>query len=220
MNISKETHLQNLLGSIETMFTNARNKGIIKNKELYLLNLVAKLVNYDEINEVSDKYKKELSIFYFKLLRKYNKILCNNLPIKKFIHVSQILNTIYEQSSCDNIEPCYDTIEPDKIYWWQELTYDNDETETIAAPGFFSDKLFDSETNFATGVDCLFTDVGYVFFAIMDSKNADNYQIYDALNNNITHTFSKIYSNLMECIIFVSNNIYSHSTTNLKIIKI
>lgn len=220
MNISKETHLQNLIGSIETMFTNARNKGVIRNKELYLLDLVAMLVNYHNINEISDKQKRQLSVFYFQLLRKYSN-LCNNLPKKQFVHISKILETFYVQdgADCDIDDTCYTYPSTDKIFYWQVPDYndDNDYTEIIAEANYFDGKLFDSKVNFASGTDCTFTQIGRIFIAILDSEAADNYRIFDSLNNDVTHMFVKLYSESIDTILFFSNSVYSHSIMNLKI---
>lgn len=192
---------------------NAKNKAVIRNKELCLLDLISFLINYSGINNISDKQKSKLTKLYYQILNKYSKILCKNLPCKNFETASTLLQEFYEQE-CIVYPPI------NKIYWWQEPTYDNDEDVTVCEPGFFTTKLHDTETNFITGVDCSFTELGRILFAILDSEETDTYEIYDAFGNQVTHTFQQLYSECLHSRIFISNNIYAPCIMNFKIKKI
>ncbi len=85
-------HLESLIGSINKMINNARNKGIIRSKELYLLNLIYKLISNSCYNNDLLEEDKKLLILYYKLFSKYNFLCKTSLSSNYYIN-NNIKNT-------------------------------------------------------------------------------------------------------------------------------
>lgn len=209
LDINEQSNTSTILNSLDKIYNKAKIKGKFKSINLYVLNIIFKLLNNESL-ELTDCQRKDLVDLYIKIYFGSENI-CNNITITKCFIQSPTPFVQEQSTSCTEHE------EFDDIYYWQEPTYDENETETILETGFFDNKLFDSKANFINGVDCTFNDVGKLFFAILNTQESNNYRIFDVLNNDITHTFTKLYSEPINAIIFVSNNLYSYSITNLKI---
>lgn len=102
MEINSINHFETLIGSLNKLFLDAKNKGIIRNKELSLLNLIYKLLNSECLLDINFKKRRALIDLYYKILNKYsflcksNIILSDKVIIKtniKKTHISDIQNT-------------------------------------------------------------------------------------------------------------------------------
>lgn len=215
MNLNRKDHLVTLISSIDIMFNNAKNKGIIRNKELYLLNLINKLINYDGVNIINDHSKKDLSDFYFRLVAIYKDIICRTLP-KKCYSYQNHLNISHVP------DECYDFPHTNKIIYWQseDLSERFDDILPQITPGYLSDKIFDTKTNFIIGVNCDYTSIGVISFFVLETLETDSYRVYDTLNNDVTDLFTIAWVDSINGTLITSNNIYSISIINIKIKKI
>ena len=209
MNINNQTHLETLVGSINKMFLNAENKAIIKNKELYLLNIISDLLLTDINNLISEKNKKKLEKLYFNILNKYKFLckakLCFDLNYKEKTYVY------------DN---CYVLNETDKIIYWQEnytVTL-NEITASTQDEEYISSKDNDNFINFAVGKTIEYNDIGKIIFLILDTNETNNITIKDYLDITVNDSFDFFYIDNINAMLLVSKNIYSNSSTKFKII--
>lgn len=81
MNIEKIDHLETMIGSLNKLLLDAKNKGIIRNKELSLLNLIFKLLKHNCYNDLNNKEQKKLLSLYYKILNKYSFLCKSNISI-------------------------------------------------------------------------------------------------------------------------------------------
>lgn len=207
-------HLETLIGSIEKMFLNAQNKGIIKNKELSLLNLIFKLIKNKCFNDMNNKDEFALYSLYYKILNKYS-FLCKSELIRNYNYKSNT-NTTYLP------DDCYVAPTENVIYYWQEenlLTEIDNIEDTIIVDGFFENKLNDTYLNFEIGKLISYNNIGRICFAAMNSDIL-NYEIRDALNNIVTSAFDIVLVPTYHLTLIVSKNVYSHGDINLKIKKL
>lgn len=211
LDINEQSHTSTILNSLDKIYNQARIKGKFKSINLYILNIIFEFLNNESI-VLTECQKKELNDLYLKIYFNSENI-CNTFEIKKCFVQSPTPFVQEPSTSCDNYEQF------DNIYYWQVPDYDddNDYPELIAETGYFDNILFDSKNNFITGVNCNFTEIGKIFIAVLNSNQTDNYRIFDVLNNDVTHTFTKLYSDPINTILFISDNVYSHSIMNLKV---
>jgi hypothetical protein len=203
-----------LISSLDKIYNLGRLNGKLKSIDLYVLNIIFKLLSgccieltHSQRRTLMDLYRH----FYFN-----TEYICPASNLQKYIPpvISQF--TQAESADC-NQYPVFE-----KIYYWQEQdstkTIDEIATE-VPDTGFFNGKLFDTEVKFETGVDCTFNQIGRLCLAVLDTLSTDTYKIYDYLNNDVTNMFQTRYVDDINTILFLSNNVYSHSITNLKIKK-
>lgn len=120
--IQKIDHLETMIGSLNKLLLDAKNKGVINNKELSLLNLVYKLLKHNCYYDLNNKDRKKLESLYYKILNKYSFLCKTNITpscntqvittiIKDYINTSP--NTPPVISDPDESEP--QVGEPPKI---------------------------------------------------------------------------------------------------------
>jgi hypothetical protein len=214
LEINEQNHTSVLISSLDKIYNKGRSTGKLNSINLYILNIIYKLLDNCCI-ELTQCERRELMDLYRKIYFNSESI-CTVTSIKKYEITPRIIFVQAEAEDC-NIYPTFEN-----IYYWQETNLTNDILDIeqqVIVTGFFEDKLFDTEANFEVGADCTFTEIGYVCFAILDTLETDTYKIYDVLNNDITHMFDRIFVDDINTILFKSNNIYSHSVTNIKIKK-
>lgn len=124
MEIRNLDHLESLIGSINKMFLNAQNKGILKAKELSLLNLVYKLLKYDCFTHMDHSDQRKLLSLYYKLFNKYSFLCKTELSIADYttIHTTIVReyintnnNTAPEIEDPDPVEPEVPAVKPPKL---------------------------------------------------------------------------------------------------------
>lgn len=212
MDIKKQEHLENLLGSLNVFFINAKTKGVIRNKELYLLDTMYYLINTCDV--LTDTQRTDMIKLYYKLLNKFSNLLCKNT-----IKPSNYYTKSHSYTHDENV---FTTSTNDKIYYWQEDSVSRTNTnvvDDVTNTNYLSDKSNDSLLVFSTGKDIDYTSTGRICFAIQDVPLTDNYRIYDILDNDITHAFTKTIVTSKNVILFISNNIYAHGMINFEIRK-
>lgn len=214
LEINEQNNTAVLISSLDRIFNQGKLNGKLNSIDLYILNLTHDLINnccieltHDQRRALMDLYRK----IYFN-----SQEICHVTNVQKY----QIEPTIsFIQAEAVD---CNQYAKFENIYYWQEQTLGktiNEIALDVPNTGFFNGKSFDTEVKFNTGVDCNFNQIGYICLAILDTLPTDTYKIYDYLNNDVTHMFERKYVNEINTILFVSNNIYSHSITNLKIKK-
>lgn len=196
------------------MFLNAKNKGIIKNKELYLLNMIFKLVDLNCLIGDSEINKKKLNSLYYKILNKYS-FLCKSDLDRTYYFKSKNINKTFEvDQSCEIITKEY------KIYYWQSEVIKDEisQIKLLINPTFLSTKQFDTYQNFELGKTITYSDIGRICF-LDSNSNTVNYEIKDILGNLITDQFD-IENLPNNQTLIVSKNIMSFGDIKLKIKKI
>lgn len=214
LEINEQNNTAVLISSLDRIFNQGKLNGKLNSIDLYILNLTHNLLDNCCI-ELTHYQRKALMDLYRKIYFNSEEI-CHVTNVQKYQIQPTISFTQAETTDCNQ----YTKFE--NIYYWQEQTLGKTIDEIaleVSNTGFFNGKLFDTEVKFETGVDCNFNQIGYICLAILDTLPTDTYKIYDYLNNDVTHMFERIYVDQINTILFVSNNIYSHSTTNLKIKK-
>lgn len=109
------------------------------------------------------------------------------------------------------------TTEDMLVYYWQ-LTNVSDRIEQVIpliTLDYLATKLFKEYHQFELGVDIQYTAIGRVCFVISDTKDV-YYSIIDALGYDISHMFERYYDSTLKTILYVSDEIRTHSTIGYK----
>lgn len=212
--MTKEEHLENLVGSLNKMFLNAKNKGIIKNKELYLLNMIFKLVDLNCLIGDSEINKRKLNSLYYKILNKYS-FLCKSDLDRSYYFKSKDINKTFEVDENCEVAP-----KEDKIYYWQSEVIKDEisKIKLLINPTFLSTKQFDTYENFEIGKTISYNNIGRICF-LDSNSNTLNYEIKDSLGN-ITTTQYDIEQLPNNQVLIVSKNIMSFGDIDIKIKKL
>lgn len=104
MKIGKSDHLETMIGSLNKLILDAKNKGIIRNKELSLLNITYKLLNNKCYYTLSESDKNKLLSLYYKLLNKYSFLCKSELTLNSNTYIKNNTNTTFINTS-QNIAP-------------------------------------------------------------------------------------------------------------------
>lgn len=103
------------------------------------------------------------------------------------------------------------------VYYWQ-LTNVSDRIEQVIpliTLDYLATKPFKEYHQFELGVDIQYTAIGRVCFVISDTKDV-YYSIIDALGYDISHMFERYYDATLKTILYVSDEIRTHSTIGYK----
>jgi hypothetical protein len=92
--IQKIDHLETMIGSLNKLLLDAKNKGVINNKELSLLNLVYNLLKHNCYYDLNNKNRKKLESLYYKILNKYSFLCKTNITLSCN---TQVFTTIREE---------------------------------------------------------------------------------------------------------------------------
>ena len=210
--INDKNHISILLSSLNKSYKQAKLKGKLNSIELYIFNIIFKLLNNQYLVLTTEERKCLISLYEKMYINSKN--ICNNLPIYKTKYITKFFQA--ESTDCNN----YPKFE--KIYYWQEENINNRYSDVLIDvdnPGYLTNKLNDTEPNFVIGKNIQYDYIGVICFLITDTLPTDDYRIYDILNNDVTNGFDTGYVNTMNSTLFVSTNIYSHNLMNLKIKK-
>lgn len=212
LNINEINNQTILNTSLNSLFNNLKATGDLKVYDLYLLNLIYKLLNNQNL-ELSEIQKKILKSFYIKLYMYSN--ICKITENTNIVYPS--IKTFEQADYTD----CNDVNTFPKIYFWQydDLLLDNNFIQNdILTNNYFINKQFDTYINFENSKNINYSNIGRICFAAFNSNNS-NFLIKNELNLLINDHFDITYIPLLNCTLFVSKNIYSNSTINFKIIK-
>jgi hypothetical protein len=84
MQLNKETHLKVMLGTMSKAFKNARRKGTYSVKNLYFLNCIYKTLKMSCAIGISEDDKRELCLFYYKVLNSSREFCKQDLQSEAF----------------------------------------------------------------------------------------------------------------------------------------
>lgn len=215
MNIENINHTSVINSSLNKIYNKALINGKLKSIDLYVLNLLYKILNNTNLT-ISIEEKNKLIDYYNNLLVG-TKDLCNLQFVYQY-KINNIDNT-YQADFTD----CNEFNSFSKIYYWQEDFINNNITNVasdILLPNYLNDKLFDTYVNFNNGLSINYNLIGGICFLGTNTLSTDNITIVDYLNNDVTHTFVKTYIPQLKYTLFVSQNIFSQGEIKLKIKKI
>ena len=213
--ITDTNHVLVLNASLNKSYNKARINGRLTPQDAYTINIIFNLLNDPNLT-LTHEQKKQLECLYITLYN-YSQYICKPEDIVgykgKSIFTPQFIVADKEENSGDPIS----TIA--KISYWQEpLGVIYSEIIALIETGtYVPTKHASTREAFVIGVDIPYTDIGLIVFAINCNKETDTFKIYDHLNNNVTSGFQTTYNTELGLRIFVSYNIYSHGTMNLKI---
>jgi hypothetical protein len=212
--INEKSHYSTLISSLNKEYKKTKVAKVLTPNDIYLLDTTYNLLNGCCL-ELSDLEREKLLKIYNNILYS-SKVICNNNYQGTYQMSKKDKFIQAEKTDCNTI-PVKPKIA--EIYYWQE------ESPTITIQQiidksnieYINSKDKDSIIIFNSGKNINYINVGRICFAIINSKESDNYHIYDYLNNDITTGFTKIYLTDIEIILFISNNIYAEGTMNIKI---
>ena len=203
-----------LLSSLEKIYNQGRLTGKLKSIDLYILNMIFKLLNGCCL-ELTHPQRRQLMDLYRQIYLTSD-IICPTSIIKSYEVTKK--NIFFQAET----EDCNQYPIADKIYYWQEenlsTTIENI-LLLIDNQGYFLNKLYDTKESFYIGKNINYIEIGKICFAITEAKDTDTYKIYDSLNNDVTHTFDRVFVPSIKTILFVSQNTYSHGTMFFKFKK-
>lgn len=214
LDITEKAHVSVMISSLDKSYNNTLVGKPLKSNELYLLNIVFKLLDGCCL-ELSNNERRILLDLYRSLYFKSEQI-CPGPTLIKY----QITNTpkfIQSESTDCNTYP-----QSNKIFYWQEddiNTLLSDIEPLIDDTNYLDNKLFDTISNFEKGIEIEYNNVGRICFLAMESTTT-NYEIKDIYNNNITDAFDIVLIPVINSTLFVSKNFYSHGNINFKIKKL
>jgi len=211
--IDDNNHIPVLISSLDKIYNKSKITGSLSSKNLYILNIVFKLLNGCCLTLNNEQRRKLMAIYssiYFNSqdICKVKNLIKYQIPVKtKFFQAETI--------DC-NTYPKFEN-----VFYWQEEDYSttyNDLLPLVNQTGYFTNKQQDSLISFNEGKLINYTNIGRLCFAILESNNS-SYNLIDILNNNVTDTFDTHYYQDINTTLFVSKYIYSNGEINFKIIK-
>jgi hypothetical protein len=212
--INEKNHASTIISSLSKIYNEGKITGKLDAIDLYLLNIIYKLLQGCCIT-LTETQKKQL-INSYRNIYFHAKNICHTTAIEIY---KPTYKTPFFQAET---EDCNTFSVPNKIYYWQEEdrnTTINNIIPLVDDQGYFLNKLHNTKENFEIGIDITYNYIGRICFGIINAQSTDTYKIYDILNNDVTHTFNRVFIDTIDTIIFVSENIYSHNIMNLKIKK-
>jgi len=213
IDINEKTHTSVVIGSLDKIYNQSRVTGVLHSNDIYILDSIYKLLSGCTTSITHTQRRSLISL--------YNTILNSSKYTCKSIILSQdkvILKSKFTQAEYTD---CNTTTNLQKIYYWQEPNIDillNDIIDNVSLNGYLQTKSFDTIPVFEIGKTISYTSIGLISFAITNSLETDNYRLYDIMNNDVTDGFTRTYLD-NKTILFVSNNIYSHSDMFIKLLK-
>lgn len=210
--INDKNHISILISSLNKSYKQAKLNGKLNSIELYIFNIIFKLLNNQYLTLTNDERKCLISLYEKMYVNSKN--ICNNLPIYTTKYKTKFFQA--ESTDCNNYPKFED------IYYWQEPLGRNFANihPDITDSSYLIGKSFDTEENFKLGKDITYSDIGVICFLVTDTLTTEYYRIYDNLNNDVTHTFDTIYINALNSTLYVSDNSYSYGLMNIKIKKV
>jgi len=213
IDINEKTHTSVVVGSLDKIYNQSRVTGVLHSNDVYILDSIYKLLSGCTTSITHTQRRSLLSL--------YNTILNTSKYTCKSIILSQNKVVLKSKFTQAEYTDCNTTANLQKIYYWQEPNIDillNDIINNVSVNGYLQTKSFDTIPVFEIGKTISYTSIGLISFAITNSLETDNYRLYDIMNNDVTDGFTRTYLN-NKTILFVSNNIYSHSDMFIKLKK-
>ena len=210
--ISEKKHISTIISSINKVYNRAKINGKLSVKDIYYLHVIYKLLTNDLFDLTLDE--NNVLVTTYNRLAYLSKDICPPIILKTYQTTPKIT---FEQAG---VKDCNNYNSFKKIFYWQE-EFNKTQLDILGSLDFnyLDNKPSDSYENFEIGKDINLNDIGYLSFFLLGSLESESYIIKDALNNDVTHAFTSFYNNTLKGYLFISNNKYTHSLINLKIIK-
>lgn len=207
--INEKSHYSTIISSLNKEYKKTRVGKTITPDDIYLLDIVYNLLQGCCL-KLSDIEIKKLLKIYNTILHT-SKIICNN-SYQEVYQMSKKNKFIQaEITDCNNIP-----VQPivNNIYYWQEgsyLTTIEDIIQLVDNEGYFTNKLFDTYSNFENiGKTITYEYLGRICFYAEESNNY-KFIVTDVLNNDVTDIFDIIYLPDSNDTLFVSKDFYTPS---------
>lgn len=197
------------------MFLNAKNKGQIRNKEIYVLNMIYKMIESNCQEESNEKETRELTSIYYKIVNR-NSFICKGLLERSYYFQNNNIN----QFNVLAPESSYTQVKKDLIYYWQQDSI-SDTIEDIAQlinTSFLSSKQNKTREAFEIGELVSYNQIGRICF-VDSNSSSNNYEIKDSLGNVTTNQYD-IHQLPNNQVLIVSKNIISFGDLFVKIKKL
>jgi len=210
--ISDKKHISTIIESINKAYKQARINGKLSVTYIYYLNIIKQLLDNDVL-ELTVNQRNTLIKLYVK-----SSLLSDQICLPK-VYKSYQTKPIVKFEQAETID-CNTFNSFSKIFYWQE-EFNRTAGDVLAENkiDYLDDKLFDTYNVFENGKDITYSDIGLICFFALDALSTDTFIIKDSLGNNVTHTFTATYDSVVKGRLFVSQNKYTYSTMNFKIIK-
>lgn len=215
--INEKSHYSTIISSLNKEYKKTKIGKTITPNDIYLLDIVYNLLQGCCL-DLSDIETKALLRIYNNILHN-SKILCINSYQEKYQLSKKNKFIQAEKTDCNNIP-----IQPTstKIYYWQEdsyLTIIDDITLLIDDEGYFTNKLFDTYSNFENiGKTINYEKLGRICFYATESNNY-KFIVTDTLNNDVMDIFDIEYLSDSNGTLFVSKDFYIPSDIFFKLTK-
>ena len=213
--INETSHYSTIISSLNKEYRKTKIGKTISPNDIYLLDIIYDFL-YGTNLQISDIEIKKLLKMYNIILHS-SRIICNNNYQEVYQMTKKDKFIQAEKTDCNTIP-----IQPKvtKIYYWQEqnyLTTIDDILLQIPNVGYFTNKLFDTYSNFENiGKTINYNYLGRLCFYATESDNK-NFIITDVLNNDVTDVFDTNYSSTLNNTLFVSKDFYTPSDIFFKL---
>ena len=207
--INEKSHYATVISSLNKEYKKTKIGKTISPNDIYLLDIIYDFL-YGTNLQISDIEIKKLLKMYNIILHS-SRIICNNNYQEVYQMTKKDKFIQAEKTDCNNV-PLHPKVS--KIYYWQEQNYlttiDNILLQ-ISNVGYFTNKLFDTYSNFENiGKTINYPYLGRICFYATESDNK-NFIITDVLNNDVTDVFDIIYLPNSNDTLFVSKDFYTPS---------
>jgi len=211
--LNEKSHYSTIISSLNKQYKQSKISKSITPNDIYLLNIIYKLL-IEDIVELTDNERKQLLNSYRTILYSSKYICYSNYDCNTYIKTKD--KTIQaDKKDCNNIP----NVSINNIYYWQEENLNTTIEDIIFLTyneGYFSNKLFDTYSNFENiGKTIEYTNIGRIAFYATESNN-QSFIITDILNNDVTDIFDIIYLSDSNATLFVSKNFYSYGNIFFK----
>ena len=215
--INEKSHYSTVISSLSKEYKKTKIGKTITPNDIYLLDIVYNLLQ-ECCLDLSDVESKKLLNIYNTIL--YNsKIICNT-NYQEIYQMSKSDKFIQAEKDDCNTIPTQPKLT--KIYYWQEesyLTTIDDIIPLIDDEGYFTNKLYDTYSNFENiGKTINYEFLGKICFYAEESDDKQ-FIITDILNNDVTDIFDITYLSDSNDTLFVSKDFYTPSDIFFKLMK-
>jgi len=207
--INEKSHYATIISSLNKEYKKTKIGKTLTPNDIYLLDVVYNLLQGCCL-ELSDIEIEKLLKIYNTLLHN-SKIICNN-NYQEVYQMSKKDKFIQAEKTDCNTIPLQPVI--NNIYYWQEeldSTTIDDIIPLTYTEGYFTDKLFDTYTNFKNiGKTINYEYRGRLCFYATES-NDQKFIVTDILNSDVTDIFDIVYLSDSNDTLFVSKDFYTPS---------
>lgn len=214
ININDEKQTLDTYHSLNKSLVNASIFGKLNNSDVYILNLIYKLLTKCE-DSLTESQINNLIILYHDIYYKSNTI-CKTYPkinIKNKSTISQFQNSSTFTNTSQTIY---------YINYWKETDFNLsfEDLKILVENSVYPESKFKNTfENFNNGLNLNLNTIGKICIYIPNTELSEIYKIFDILNNDITDMFDSYFDYNNQYKIYMSKNIYASSSIFLKIKK-